>query len=100
MTNQKHGRGILKFKNGPIFFGQFSFDKIKGKGYLFFKTGEEYKGEWEENRANGFGIYKSKEVKYEGKWKNDRQEGIGTEIWKDGTCYTGEFKDGQILVGK
>ena len=38
----------------------------------------------------------NKDVTYEGKWKNDRQEGIGTESWKDGTTYTGEFKNGQI----
>jgi hypothetical protein len=94
-NNQKHGRGILKFPDGPIYYGQFKMDKANGKGKLIFKDGEEYDGDWENNKTNGFGIYKSKEVTYEGKWKNDRQEGIGTETWKDGTTYTGEFKNGQ-----
>ena len=93
--NQKHGRGILKWPDGPTYYGQFRNDKASGKGRLIFKQGEEYEGDWVDNKANGFGIYKSKEVKYEGKWKDDRQDGIGTETWKDGTCYTGEFKAGQ-----
>ena len=94
-SNQKHGRGILKFPEGPTYYGQFRMDKANGKGRLIFKDGEEYEGDWENNKTNGFGIYKSKDVTYEGKWKNDRQEGIGTESWKDGTTYTGEFKNGQ-----
>ena len=94
-SNQKHGRGILKFPDGPTYYGQFKMDKVNGKGKLIFKDGEEYDGDWENNKTNGFGIYKSKDVIYEGKWKNDRQEGIGTESWKDGTTYTGEFKNGQ-----
>ena len=95
INNQKHGRGILKWPNGLTYYGQFKLDKACGKGKIVFKSGEEYEGDWLENRADGFGIYQSKEVKYEGKWKCDRQEGIGTEIWSDGTTYTGEFKEGQ-----
>ena len=93
--NQKHGRGIQKWPDGPTYYGQFRNDKACGKGRLIFKQGEEYEGDWADNKANGFGIYKSKEVKYEGKWKDDRQDGIGTETWSDGTSYTGEFKSGQ-----
>ena len=93
--NQKHGRGIQKWPDGPTYYGQFRNDKAWGKGRLIFKQGEEYEGDWVDNKANGFGIYKSKEVKYEGKWKDDRQDGIGTETWSDGTSYTGEFKAGQ-----
>ena len=93
--NQKHGRGILKWPEGPTYYGQFKNDKASGKGRLIFKEGEEYFGDWEDNKANGFGKYKSKEVIYEGKWKDDRQDGIGTETWNDGTSYTGEFKNGQ-----
>ena len=67
--NQKHGRGIQKWPDGPTYYGQFRNDKACGKGRLIFKQGEEYEGDWFDNKANGFGIYKSKEVKYEGKWK-------------------------------
>ena len=65
--NQKHGRGILKWPEGPTYYGQFKNDKASGKGRLIFKEGEEYFGDWEDNKANGFGKYKSKEVTYEGK---------------------------------
>lgn len=95
VNNQKHGRGILKWPDCPTYYGQFRMDKANGKGRLVFRQGEEYEGDWCDNRANGLGLYKNKDVKYEGKWKDDRQDGIGTETWTDGTCYTGEFKNGQ-----
>ena len=94
-NNQKYGRGILKWPEGFTYYGQFKMDNINGKGKIITNNGDEYEGDWVDNKANGFGTYRSKEVKYEGKWKNDRQEGIGTEIWADGTNYTGEFKNGQ-----
>ena len=70
-------------------------DKINGKGKLVTKNGEIYEGDWKDYKANGFGIYISKEVKFEGKWKDDRQEGIGIETWANGTNFNGEFKGGQ-----
>lgn len=93
INNQRHGRGILKWPEGFVYFGQFKMDSINGKGKLITNNGE-YEGDWADNKANGLGTYRSKEVKYEGKWKDDRQDGIGTEIWADGTNYTGEFKEG------
>lgn len=94
-TNQKHGRGIQKWPEGPTYLGEFVNDHPCGRGKLIFKGGEQYEGDWEDGKANGFGKYKNKEVKYEGKWKDDKQEGIGTETWTDGTTYTGEFKNGK-----
>ena len=94
-NNQKHGRGILKWPQGLTYYGQFKMDNINGKGKLITKNGEIYEGDWVDNKANGYGIYQSKDVRYEGKWKNDRQEGIGTETWADGTSFNGEFKGGQ-----
>ena len=95
INNQKHGRGIQKWPEGPTYFGYFKYDKANGKGKLIFKEGEIYDGDWVDNRANGYGNYLSEEVKYEGEWKNDMQNGIGTETWKDGTVYIGEFRGGQ-----
>ena len=95
INNQKHGRGVLKWPDVLTYYGQFKMDNINGKGRIITKNGEEYEGDWIDNRANGFGVYKNKEVKYEGKWKNDRQEGIGNETWNDGTNYNGEFIEGQ-----
>ena len=77
--NQKHGRGILKWPEGPTYYGQFKNDKASGKGRLIFKEGEEYLGDWDDNKANGFGKYKSKEVIYEGKWKDE--DSAGSHQW-------------------
>ena len=93
--NQKEGRGIQKWPEGPTYYGYFKEDKANGKGKLIFKEGEVYEGDWMDNRANGYGIFLSEEVKYEGNWKNDNQHGIGIEKWNDGNIYIGEFCDGQ-----
>ena len=94
-NNQKHGRGIQKWKEGPMYYGYFKADKANGKGKFIFTEGEIYEGNWVDNRATGLGKYISKEVIYEGEWKNDMQNGVGTETWDDGTVYIGEFKEGQ-----
>lgn len=48
------------------------------------------KGQWENNKANGYGIYYiSYDGRYEGGWKDDYQHGVGTEIWPDGLKYVG-----------
>lgn len=94
-TKQKHGLGISKWPGGSIYYGQFMNDKCNGKGRLIFREGEEYNGDWVDNKAEGYGIYISDEVKYEGNWKNDKQQGLGKETWNDGTTYIGEFKYGQ-----
>ena len=47
-------------------------------------------GEWENDKANGYGVYKhANGSSYEGEWKDDKQHGIGSEQWIDGSKYYG-----------
>ena len=58
-------------------------------------NGGRTKGEWEDDKANGYGIYiHVNGAQYEGYWKNDLQDGQGMESWQDGSRYEGGYKEG------
>ena len=49
---------------------------------LVHADGDIYEGEWEEDKANGYGVYiHVNGAQYEGYWKNDLQDGQGMESW-------------------
>ena len=52
-----HGRGILIYKNGDKYFGNFENGKKSKLGIYYFKSGAKYKGYWVNNKLNGYGIY-------------------------------------------
>lgn len=81
-TNVKSGIGILKWKDGTEYKGEFYNNTPNGYGIIHYTTGEEYEGEWKDGKADGIGILRSiisdeYEVLYEGEWKEDIKEGIG-----------------------
>ena len=63
-----------------------------GHGVLDFKCGDRYEGEFAYNMRNGFGKveYRSgntEHVSYEGHWKDDSWHGKGKSVDKDGNVY-------------
>jgi len=56
-----------------------------GYGRLIHTDGDIYEGEWTEDRAEGYGNFRTYSGVYshvcgaifKGKWKNDKQEGYG-----------------------
>ena len=50
-------------------------DKREGKGIMYYKDGEKYDGEWKNGLFEGKGIYYFKNGnRYEGEFKNDNME--------------------------
>jgi hypothetical protein len=57
------------------------------------------------DKANGYGIYKNKEMnssgkliivsRYEGEWKDDKYHGCGIETWNDNSSYVGVYTMGK-----
>jgi hypothetical protein len=57
------------------------------------------------DKANGYGIYKNKEMnsegrlqiisRYDGEWKDDKYHGCGQETWNDNSSYVGVYTMGK-----
>lgn len=65
----------------------------EGRGLLVRGDGNVYEGSFKRDKANGYGVYKNKEMnsanklvivsRYEGEWKDDKYHGCGIETWND-----------------
>ncbi len=64
---QKHGKGVLKYKSGKKYEGEFNYDFIHGNGTMFDATGKiEYDGEWTYNSQGGLPIIRALTVEENG----------------------------------
>ncbi|WP_442947531.1 protein kinase domain-containing protein [Nostoc sp.] len=91
----------IKFADGTEYYGaKDKNNKLSGKGVMIFKNGSRYAGEFKNNKRNGCGIYLylpnriSYKYNYVGQFVNDKFEGLGKITWKDGKEYRGNFKAG------
>ena len=91
----KEGKGIMKYKNGDEYDGEWLYDMKNGKGIMIYKDGTKYDGEWKNDLREGYGIMiNEKGIKYEGEWKNDSIDGYGVITNINGQKYEGEMKNG------
>lgn len=51
------GVGVLKYKDGQVYEGQFKNGVREGTGRLVYVNGKSFEGEWKNDSANGEGIY-------------------------------------------
>ncbi|MFN6530832.1 protein kinase domain-containing protein [Nostoc sp. ChiSLP03a] len=90
----------IKFSDGTEYYGaRDKNNKLFGKGVMIFKNGSRYDGEFKNNQRNGCGIFSyspntSFYKDYVGQFVNDKFEGLGKIRWKDGREYRGNFKAG------
>ena len=66
-----------------------------GRGRIIFSDGGIYEGEWEEDQAQGEGVYtnQTRKGRYEGEWRGDLQHGQGKETGLNGAKYEGEYRE-------
>ncbi|MEH2315413.1 MAG: protein kinase [Nostoc sp.] len=89
-----------KFPDGTEYYGaKDKNSNPSGKGVMIFKNGSRYNGEFKNNQRNGCGIFlyptsKSFYKDYIGQFVNDKFEGLGKIRFKDGNEYRGNFKAG------
>ncbi|WP_442947840.1 protein kinase domain-containing protein [Nostoc sp.] len=90
-----------KFSDGTQYYGAIDKNnKLFGKGVMTFKNGSRYDGEFKNSQRNGCGIYLylpnriSYKYNYVGQFVNDKFEGLGKIRFKDGNEYRGNFKAG------
>ena len=85
----KHGVGILKFKGGNEYTGEFINDKREGYGVYRWSDSRKFKGWWYDNKQHGLGVYYSPD--------NGDKPRFG--IWQMGKRlrYLSEIEASQIL---
>lgn len=77
-----HGKGVLKFKNGDIYCGEFIDDKKCGNGTLKYANGDIYGGEFVGNEKQGYGtMYYADGRIVNGEWKNGKL--VSTSVIED-----------------
>ena len=93
-----HGRGILIYKNGDRYYGNFENGEKSKKGiYYFQKEGVKYKGEWKSNKMDGYGVYHyANGTVYEGYFKDNKRNGFGIITTSNGDVYQAFFENGNI----
>ena len=96
-----HGRGLLFYKNGERYYGNFENGKKSKLGIFFFKNSAIYEGEWKDNKMDGYGIYKYKNgIIYEGYFQQNEKQGPGILKKPNGDYYEGVFNKGNLTYGK
>ncbi len=72
--------------------GTFSNGYCSGeKNYVFFPSGTYYTGTIHLNQIVGKGKLVSQQMEYEGSWEDGVPHGSGTEKYKNGNTYIGNF---------
>ena len=83
--------------NGDVFEGRFENGLINGKGIFLNAKKTKYIGDFKNNRRWGKGKLATNKIIYEGDFYNNQIHGNGRiKFIKNGTEYTGTFKEGQI----
>ena len=99
-VHMKHGPGIMRFRNGDVYEGQWDKNLMHGRGKMVFADGQVYIGCFANNFMHGAGeLTDAAGNIFEGHWIEDKKNGLGVEKRADGSVYTGEWKDDVKLDG-
>jgi len=82
-----------RLPDGSIFVGDKKGGLFDGEGILEWKNGDYYKGQFREGMYNGFGKLSTKAFVFEGYFKEGLFHGEGKLTFSNGTVYQGEFKE-------
>jgi hypothetical protein len=91
------GEGVLTFKSGNVYEGQFSNNLFNGKGKYTFTNNSSYEGEFKDGLYHGKGILTFKDgSKYIGDFWFGKRHGRGIITNKLNEVYEGEFQFGDM----
>ena len=97
----RYGQGVLQYKDGSAYRGDWANDMISGKGTLEFSNGDRYEGEFLSGEKHGKGVYQyATGDRYEGNWKASRMSGYGVMQFVNGDVFEGEWENGQKITGQ
>lgn len=92
--NGLNGIGIEEsFEDGYTYYGEFDKNQKHGYGVLLWREGIKYEGQFFKNQMNGYAIIKYPGNKiYKGQMNNGKMEGFGEFDWGGGKKYIGYYR--------
>mmetsp|Transcript_5160 Transcript_5160/g.6001 ORF Transcript_5160/g.6001 Transcript_5160/m.6001 type:complete len:246 (+) Transcript_5160:72-809(+) len=94
---ERHGEGMLTWKNGDKYTGSFWNGLPEGEGTLTFSDGSEYVGSWKDNKMHGKGTRRFPNGNvYTGSYQEGKRSGDGRCYYANGDMYTGEWGNDQM----
>jgi hypothetical protein len=69
----RHGHGVLKYRNGSVYEGDWEKGMKCGQGKMTYNSGNFYDGTWKNNKRNGEGTmhWLTTNEKYTGNWDDN-----------------------------
>ena len=94
---KKHGKGVITWRNGESYEGDFFEEKIEGQGILKMANDQYLEGIFNDGEfVEGFGIKQSYDENiYKGHFQYGVFNGEGTMSYANGEIYTGNFVNGK-----
>lgn len=87
-------RGILKYKDGSVYEGEWKNGKYEGEG-VFYNEVDSVIGEWIAGKLDGYAWYYSPEFYFEGDFTQGLPNGFGAVLFADSSYYSGTFENGK-----
>lgn len=95
-NGQLEGQGIMYYKSGRVYKGDFILNAPDGTGEENYENGDHYKGKYKKGFKSGMGTYtyKNGDV-YKGEFVENKPEGKGKLVLANKSHYDGQFKGGK-----
>ena len=95
-AGQLQGKGIMVYKSGRFYEGDFYQNAPEGYGEEVFENGDSYHGKYKKGFKVGFGVYTyyNSDI-YKGEFADNKPDGNGILTLKNGSIYEGSFKGGK-----
>ena len=75
------GHGIVQWKDGRHYVGQWSNGQRMGYGRYVWNDGKSYEGQYTNDKKHGYGEYKLQDGRtYKGGYRDDKQHGLATYV--------------------
>ena len=99
MDGQPHGKGMLEYKNGDTFYGNFYKGSKQGLGFWEYSNSSSilyFAGSFEGNERFGNGSLAWRNGAFHfGEYMNDEITGWGFRMWSSGIISKGMFEKGR-----
>lgn len=98
-NNKKHGKGRFEYGNGDCYSGDWVDNLKHGHASYTFANGDRFDGEFVNDMMEGEGIFFEAATGDQilGSWAKDQLDGKCVKLCADGTKYTVNYRNGELV---